>query len=68
VNEVPHSQISLCYAAVKPLSVLVLMVDREMGSTMAAADKEFSSAVLTLVDTFCLLIGLCLGSSTSKGY
>jgi hypothetical protein len=35
---------------------------------MAAADKQFSSAVLTLVDTFCRLIGLCMGSSTSKGY
>jgi hypothetical protein len=35
---------------------------------MAAADKQFSSAVLALVDTFCRLIGLCMGSSTSKGY
>jgi hypothetical protein len=35
---------------------------------MAAADKQFSSAVLALADTFCRLMGLCMGSSISSGY
>jgi hypothetical protein len=41
-----HSQLADC------------LLDLKMGSTMAAADKEFSSAVLALADTLGLLIGL----------
>ena len=44
-----------------------LLVNSEIGATMAAVDKKFSSAFLALADTFCCLIGLCLLSSTSKG-
>ena len=66
MNEVPHSQLSLGYV-VKLRSEVSLLVDSEIGTTMAAADKQFSSAFLTLEVTFCRLMGLCLLSSTSKG-
>ena len=38
----PHSQLSSCYV-VRPPLVVTCLVDIEMGTTMAAADKEFSS-------------------------
>ena len=50
---------------VRPLLVSTYFVDREMGSTMAAADKLFSSAFLTLVDTLGLLVGLIWVSNSS---
>ena len=46
------------YFEVRPLPMLNYLMDREIGSTMAAADKQFSSAFLTLVDTLGLLVGL----------
>ena len=53
----PQRQVG-SYFEVRPLLRPVYLVDREMGSTMAAADKQFSSAFLTLADTLGLLVGL----------
>jgi hypothetical protein len=41
------------------------LMDREMGSTMAATDKLFSSAFLALVDTLGLLVGLIWVSNST---
>ena len=53
----PQRQVG-SYFKVRPLPMSGYLVDREMGSTMAAADKQFSSAFLTLAYTLGFLVGL----------
>jgi hypothetical protein len=53
----PHTQLGSCFE-VRPLLVSDYLLEIEMGSTMAAADKEFSSAFLALAATLGLLVGL----------